>query len=192
MVDEQPTRRQPPQAQEEWMLIDQSSDVLQPDSSTQEDFNWTAAAQSYPNLEEAPTFVTRHRQQTAPHVFTSNANPDRVQETQFDVYTIVKNHFAAKSPNPLRLIIAGTAGTGMSFAIQCLRLLLGDSLKVTTPAGVASFIIDGTTLPLMLHLPTKEEFKEFKGNRLLQLQQVMSTVARCTVHLDLCCTHMLC
>lgn len=70
----------------------------------------------------------------------------------------------------------GTAGTGKSFLIQCLRLLLGDILKVAAPTGVASFIIDGTTLHSLLHLPTKGEFKELEGNRLLQLQQVMSTI----------------
>ena len=34
-----------------------------------------------PTLEEPPTFVTRHCQQTAPHVFTSAANPDSLQGT---------------------------------------------------------------------------------------------------------------
>lgn len=83
--NEQLTRQQSPQAQEEWMLICQGSGVLQPDSSTQEDFDWTAVAQSYPNLEDALTFVTRHRQQTAPHVFSSTANPDSLQGAQLDV-----------------------------------------------------------------------------------------------------------
>ena len=30
--------------------------------------------------------------------------------------------------------------------VQCIRLLLGDTLKVSAPTGVASFIIEGTTL----------------------------------------------
>ena len=83
------------------MLICQGSGVLQPDSSTQGDFDWTAAAQSYPNLEEAPTFVARHRQQTAPRVFTTTTNPDSLQGTQLDVYSIVKDHFTANNPDPL-------------------------------------------------------------------------------------------
>ena len=40
------------------MLICQRSGDFQPDSSSQEDFDWTAAAHSYPNLEEAPTFIS--------------------------------------------------------------------------------------------------------------------------------------
>ena len=35
-----------------------------------------AVAESYPDLEEAPSFITRHRQQTAPRVFTTTADPD--------------------------------------------------------------------------------------------------------------------
>ena len=158
------------------MLICQRRDDLQPDSSSQEDFDWRAAAQSYPNLEEAPTFVSRHRQHTASRAFTTTATPDNLQGTQLDVYTTVKDHFTSNSPTPLRLIITGTAGTGKSYLIQCLRLLLSDTHKVAAPTGVASFIIDGTTLHTLLHLPTRGDFKELEGDRLLQLQQVMSAI----------------
>ena len=41
---------------------------------------------------------------------------------------------------------------------------------------MASFIIDGTTLHSLFHLPTRGEFKDLEGNHLMQLQQVMSTV----------------
>ena len=63
------------------MLICQHSGDLQPDSSSQEDFDWTAAAQSYPNLEEAPTFISQHWQQAVPHVFTTTTSPDNLQGT---------------------------------------------------------------------------------------------------------------
>lgn len=158
------------------MLICQRSGDLQPDSSSQEDFDWTAATQSYPNLEEAPTFISRHRQQAAPHVFTTTASPDNLQGTQLEVYTTVRDHFTSNNPTPLRLITTGTAGTGKSYLIQCLRLLLGDTLKVAAPTGVASFIIDGMTLHSLFHLPTRGEFKELEGNRLLQLQEMMSAI----------------
>ena len=158
------------------MLVCQRGSDQQPDSSSQDDFNWTAAAQSYPNLEEAPTFITRHRQQTAPHVFTTTASPDNLQGTQLEVYTTVRDHFTSTSPPSLHLIITGTAGTGKSYLIQCLQLLLGDTLKVAAPTGVASFIIDGMTLHSLLHLPTRGEFKELDGNRLLQLQEAMTNI----------------
>lgn len=51
---------------------------------------------------------------------------------------------------------------------------MGKVLKVAAPTGVASFIIDGTTLHSLFHPPTKGEFKELDGNRLLQLQHNMS------------------
>ena len=62
------------------MLICERTGDQQPDSSSQEDFDWTAAAQSYPNLEETPTFISRQRQQAAPRVFTTTASPDYLQE----------------------------------------------------------------------------------------------------------------
>ena len=158
------------------MLICQRTADLQPDSSSQEDFNWTAVAQAYPNLEEAPTFIARNRQQAAPHTFTTSASPDSLQGCQLEVYTTVKDHFESNSPPPLRMVVTGTAGTGKSYLIQCIRLLLGDALKVAAPTGVASFIIEGTTLHSLLHLPTRGEFKQLEGNRLQQLQQAMSSI----------------
>ena len=76
-----------------------------------------------------PDIVSRQH-----HVYsTKTASPDSIQGTQLDVYTIVRDHFATNSPNRLWLIIMGTAGTGNSFLIQCLRILLGDSMKLLPP-----------------------------------------------------------
>lgn len=83
--NEQPTISQPRRAQEEWMLICERYGDIQPDSSSLEDFDWRADAQFYTNLDEAPTFINRHRQQTAPRVFTTTASPDNLQETQLEV-----------------------------------------------------------------------------------------------------------
>ncbi len=159
------------------MLICERVADLQPTSTLQadSDFDWTAVAQSYPNLEEMPTFVARNRQDVQQRTFTTSASPDNLDGRQLEVYTTVKDHFENNDPTPLRLIVTGTAGTGKSYVIQCIRLLLGDTLKVSAPTGVASFIIEGTTLHSLLHLPTKGEFKQMEGNRLQQLQQAMST-----------------
>ena len=62
-----------------------------------------------------------------------------------------------------------------SYLIQCIRLLLGNTVKVVAPAGVAAFIIEGTTLHSLLYLPTRGEFKQLEGDRLHQLQQALST-----------------
>ncbi len=174
--NQEPTRSHPTRALEEWMLVCQRDCDQQPDTSSQDDFDWTTAAQSYPNLEEAPTFISRNRQQATTRVFMTSANPDNLAGTQLEVYTSVQEHFTATdSPSPLRLIVTGTAGTGKSYLIQCLRLLLGDSLRVAAPTGVTYFIIEGMTPLSLFHLPTRG-FKELEGNRLNQLQQVMSSI----------------
>lgn len=88
--DEQQYEQQQHQrrAQDEGMLICQRAADLQPDTSSKEDLNWTAVAQSYPNLEEAQTFFTRNRKQAAPRTFSTSASPDNLQGWQLEVYTI--------------------------------------------------------------------------------------------------------
>lgn len=142
------------------MRICQRAVDIQPDTSSEEDFDWTAAAQSYPNHEEEPTFVSRSSHQAEPHTFTTSASAENLQGCQLEVYTTVKDHFESENSPPLTMIVTGTASTGKSYVIQCIRLLLGDSLKVAAPTGVASFIIEGTTLHSLLHLPTRGEFKQ--------------------------------
>lgn len=160
----------------DWMLICQRVHELQPDTSSEENlnFNWTTAAKGYPNLEEVPTFISRQKQSAEQHTFTTSANPDNLQGRQLQVYTTVKNHFEATNPQPLRMIVTGTAGTGKSYLIQCIRLLLGVNVKVSAPTGVASFIIEGSTLHSLLHLPTRGEFKQLEGTCLQQFQQAFS------------------
>ena len=70
--------------------------------------------------------------------------------------------------------MSGTAGTGKSFLINCLRLLLSDKLRVAAPTGVAAFNVDGGTLHSLLSLPTKGEFKELEGERLHKFQQSLA------------------
>ena len=73
-------------------------------------------------------------------------------------------------------ILTGTAGTGKSYLINCLRLLLGDRLRVAAPTGVAAFNVSGHTLHSLLSLPTKGEFKDLEGERLHSLQQSLADV----------------
>ena len=92
------------------------------------------------------------------------------------MYTIVQQHHSANSPQPLRMIVSGTAGTGKSYLIHCLRLLLQHHVMVAAPTGVAAFNIDGCTLHSLLSLPTRGEFKDLEGERLTKLQQAFSQV----------------
>ena len=170
------TNTPPPRPTEEWMLICQQNADLQPSMDTQDGIYWTLAAHSYPTLEEAPSFISQQRQAAGQHVFTTSANPANLQGKQQQVYTIVQQHQSANSPPPLRIIVSGTAGTGKSYLIHCLRLLLQRQLLVAAPTGVAAFNIDGQTLHPLLSLPTRGEFKDLEGERLTKLQQAFSEV----------------
>ena len=77
---------------------------------------------------------------------------------------------------PLRMIVSGTAGTGKSYLIHCLRLLLGNRVCVAAPTGVAAFNIEGHTLHSLLSLPVKGDYKDLEGECLHQLQQSLAGV----------------
>lgn len=82
----------------------------------------------------------------------------QLQGKQLQAYTIASQHVEAVDPTPLRMIISGTAGTGKSYLINCLRLLLRDKVRVAAPTGVAAFNVDGHTLHSLLSLPTKGDY----------------------------------
>ena len=129
------------------MLICQQNADLQPSMDTQDGIDWTLAAHSYPTLEEAPSFISQQRQAAGQHLFTTSANPANLQGKQQQVYTIVQQHQSANSPPPLRMIVSGTAGTGKSYLIHCLRLLLQRQVLVAAPTGVAAFNIARPSTP---------------------------------------------
>ena len=140
------------------MLICRQNADMQHSMDTRENIDWTSSAQSYPNIDEAPSFLSQQRQAAGPHVFTTTANPANLQGNQLQVYTTVQHH-SANSPSPLRMIVSGTAGTGKSYLIHCLRLLLQHQVVVAAPTGVAAFNIDGHTLHSLLSLPPEESSK---------------------------------
>ena len=154
------------------MLICQRNADLQPEFSSDDGHNWSE--NSYPNLEELPAFLRQHRQTAAPRVYTTTADPQLLCGKQLRAYELVRRHLEGDGSHPLRLIVSGTAGTGKSFLINCLRLLLKDKLRVAAPTGVAAFNVDGNTLHSLLSLPTKGDFKDLEGERLHQFQQSLA------------------
>ncbi len=159
---------------EEWMLICRQNIDLQPSMESEQKFDWTQAAQRYPNMEEAPSFISQQQQVAGEHIFTTSTNPVNLQGKQLQVYTAVCEHSKASSPSQLNMIVSGTAGTGKSYLIHCLRILLTNQLRVAAPTDVAAFNVDGHTLPSLFSLPTKRVFKDLEGDRLHQLQQALS------------------
>ena len=160
--DQQPNQ-QTTRAVEVWMLIYRNSTDLQPSTESQDDVDWSAGSQSYPNVEEMPTFISRHRESAGQHLFTTSADPQHLQGKQLQAYNTVREHAEADHPPSLRLIVSGTAGTGKSYLIHCLRLLLDHRVLVAAPTGVAAFNIEGHTLHSFLSLPVKGDFKELQG-----------------------------
>lgn len=74
------------------------------------------------------------------------------------------------------MIVSGTAGTGKSYIINCLKLLLQVKLRVAAPTGVAAYNIEGYTLHSLFNLPTKGDFKQLQGQQLHLIQQSFSQV----------------
>lgn len=81
----------PHTATEEWMLLCQSHPYLQTQPHPQQEFDWTASTHTYPNILEAPTFITRSREIAPPQQFTTTADPAMLQGKQLHAYTIIKN-----------------------------------------------------------------------------------------------------
>ena len=152
------------------MLICQRNADLQPNTDSQEDMDWTQAAQAHPNLAEMPTFVIQQRQSAAGHSFTTSTDSQHLQGKQLQAYTIVCGHARAEAPPPLRMIVCGTAGTGKSPLFHCLRLVLSSRVHVAAPTCVAAFNIEGHTLHFLLSLPVKGDYKDLEGERLHQMQ----------------------
>lgn len=92
------------------------------------------------------------------------------------MYDTVLNRCQSNDAEPLRMIVCGTAGTGKSFVIKCLRGLLGSRRHVAALTGVAAFNVEGVTLHTLLHLPIHGEFKPIEGERLQCLQSTFKQV----------------
>ncbi len=139
--------------------------------------DWSLAAKGYPNLLEMPSFITNQRREYVPQSVLKRADPKLLTGKQLEAYEMVREHFESKTHrSALKMIVSGTAGTGKSYLIQCLKLLLGDSLRVTAPTGVAAFNVNGYTLHSLLSLPIKGDFKDLEGKRLHTIQQSLEGV----------------
>ena len=157
---------------EEWMLLcTNQQHSAEEQGRSQESIDWCASSQQYPNIGEMPTFITRSKENAQLHVSTSTAAPELLQGKQRLVYDTVSSHMQSEGAEPLRMVVSGTAGTGKSFLIHCLKALLQSRLRVAAPTGVAAFNVEGVTLHSLLQLPTRGDFKDLGGDQLRRLQQ---------------------
>ena len=104
-----------------------------------------------------------------------------LNDKQNEVYEFVKAHWdICKQHNnqlePIRVIVQGYAGTGKSYLIHCVRQLLGSSVAVLAPTGVAANNIFGSTIHSYLQIPCHHNFAELDGEPLNQLQVRLSGI----------------
>ena len=163
---------------EDWMLLSQLCPDLGSSEQNTMQVDWCAAANAYPNLEESPSFIARSKERfEAASTQATSVDLARLQGKQLQAYQLVQEHLQQPNSVPLRLIISGTAGTGKSYLIHCLKQMLKEKKKVAAPTGVAAFNVEGCTLHSLLDLPTRGEFKALEGNRLQQLQTRFNEVS---------------
>ena len=101
-----------------------------------------------------------------------------LSKQQRAVFDLIHDHmFGHSQAEQLLLIVIGTAGTGKSFLINGIRYLFdeqncAESLKVTTPTGIAAANIRGSTVFSLLCLLNWN----LSGQRLHRVQMVMRDV----------------
>ena len=100
---------------EEWMLICQHRAQLGDEETSTADVDWLEAARRYPNLDEAPTFITRSKDTHTPRQDAVNLpNPAFLQGNQHQVYEAIQMQVTQRNVEPIRMIVSGT---GESFLI---------------------------------------------------------------------------
>ena len=139
--------------------------------------DWSPAGKQYNNLQKMPSFIAQHSQHFVNLSFETEAEAQNLKGKQHEAYQIVYNHYHDKlQGSPLRMIISGTAGTGKSYLIKCLKKLLGNYLCVTAPTGGAAYNIHGYMLHSLLSIPVTGDFKDLEGQRLSALQESLCGV----------------
>lgn len=83
---------------------------------------------------------------------------------------------------PLHMVIQGTAGTGKSYLIHCIRNALQtciptrvNPLLVLAPTGIATFNIHASTIHATLKIPIRE-MKPLQGQALTTFQEDMKNI----------------
>ncbi len=165
--------------------------------SCDDDYDWSASSASYLNLEDFPTIITRQRESAQQRPFTTTADPSCPQGKQLATYNLVKDHTHGNNTTPLRMIVSGTSGTGKSYLIHCLRLVLQHKVCVVAPTGVAAINVDGHTLHSLLCSKSSKTFKKSiltRSNRHWQVWSISSLTrclwlaGRCLVRLTVRCS----
>ena len=129
---------------EPWMqLYEPEQPVHQIINPVYADFDWLAHSQQYNHLmQPSCTFLIQSKNADPlnhPAVLPDPAyDLQQLNTGQRRVYDHVHTYTINPQADPLALSVLGTAGTGKSYLIHCLRQLLGQSVTLQAPTGVAA------------------------------------------------------
>ena len=161
----------PERNQEEWMELCRLNQRFSNHTDDHTDHDWSEQANAMPPdiLAECPKWITitpRRQQQV---------NLQSLNQEQLQAYNIVASHHRSllngNNPNPLHMIVCGTAGTGKSFLVSAIAQTLGDTCMLTGTTGLAGFNICGSTLHSVLWLPIQHlNNSDLQGPSLARLQ----------------------
>ena len=113
--------------------------------------DWSAAGRCYDSLQEMPSFLAQERKEYTDKRNDMKLEPEKLKGNQLEAYQLVYNHYHDQAKGaPLKMVIAGTAGTGKSYLIKCLKTLLCDHLCIRAPTGVAAYNVHGHTLKFIV------------------------------------------
>jgi ATP-dependent DNA helicase PIF1 len=145
-------------------------------------FEWEQTTVSNEVGEEAISFIrnAQSRGHIIQNVHPTNASPSSLAEKQRVAFDIILQHsIQYPSPEPLLMIIQGTAGTGKSFLIHSISHALSTSsvdgnspLLLLAPTGIAAFNIRARTIHSALKIPIKD-MRPLQGQSLAIFQEEM-------------------
>lgn len=150
-----------------------------------DDYPWDEYSRSNPAYHELRNFESvLLNEQTSRSAAQARPSPLELHGEQRLVFAMVFEHFQQVSrgvpQEQLLLIVSGTAGTGKSKIIHCLRAHLGDACRVVAPSGVAAFNVSGLTIHALLKLPinlrASDTLEPLAGDALREAQSVLNGV----------------
>lgn len=166
---------------EEWMII---PDLHSPFTNSLEtnlesvyDWNCDRVHFSEQQIGEMPMWIKNMREREDQVLQDKHQNIDinTFSEMQKLAYNIVHFHLNTctdRTQDSVSLIINGVVGTGKSYLINAIRVLLGEKCAITATTGKAAFNINGVTIHSLLKLPVGAKGnKDLTGQNLMKLQE---------------------
>ena len=164
----------------DWMLAGRPKQL--PRAIPTDNYDWTSYWQSLSDLAvDAETFINKEREQNNIE-FTTDADASNLNPHQLKAYNILCKALLNESP-PVRMFVSGTAGSGKSHLINCIRRFAVENFSenvmcVCAPTGTASFNIMGRTIhsALSLPVPIGKDLPDLKSRGLLNFQERLKSV----------------